>query len=253
MSKTEWWKKAFEKGIYPLDKIFKSVKFRGHTDRQVDFIAKVLKLKPSQKLLDVGCGTGRHSILFAKKGNDVTGIDISKKYLRMAKADARRNGVSCKFLFGDMRKIRFSEEFDAAINLFSSFGYFEKKSDDLKTLVAIKKALKKGGKLVVDTINGVYLSKNFINKNWNRMDGLLVLEESEWVKRENRVHTKWTFIHDDREEHMESRIRIYTKESLSQLLDKAGFKVLKYFGSLAGARFSPQKSSRLVVLAQKDK
>jgi ubiquinone/menaquinone biosynthesis C-methylase UbiE len=101
---------------------------------------RALGLKPGSRVLDVACGTGRHSVLLARRGAFVVGVDKTAAYLDEARKNAR--GLSnCLFARGDMRRLPFDGEFDAAINLWTSFGYFDKPSDDLKALKAVERSL----------------------------------------------------------------------------------------------------------------
>ena len=98
------------------------------------FVLKQLKLGKGAALLDLCCGPGRHAVEFARKGLAVTGYDFSEEYLREAAARAKKKKVKLRLVRGDMRRLKFNGEFDAAVNLFTSFGYFQKFSDDMRTL-----------------------------------------------------------------------------------------------------------------------
>jgi SAM-dependent methyltransferase len=220
----------------------------------------MLGLGADSRLLDVCCGMGRHAIPLAKLGVRVTGVDISTPYLKHARAEAKRQGVEVRFVKIDMRKIDFRSEFDGAINLFTSFGYFPRARDDLKVLRNIARALKPGGVFLLDIINGTRITRNFklavpsgmpINR-WARLgDGTYQLEESVLLKRVGAVRTHWTFLTNGTHGEMVSFTRMYSKESLSELLRKAGLRVVRVCGDLQGAAYNPVKSTRLVILSRK--
>lgn len=145
LSLKNWWSHAFEKGIYPLKSLIEDPKWRKKTGQEIAFLRRILRLPRRSHILDVGCGVGRHAVELAKLGYDVTGVDISSRYLAEARRRARKQRVHAHFIRGDMRRLDFNKTFDAAINLFTSFGYFPSPSDDLKVLRGVCRALKPGG------------------------------------------------------------------------------------------------------------
>ena len=117
------------------------------------FINKLIDyLKPSKgdHILDVACGKGRHSIYLNKKGFDVTGFDLSEESIQHNKQFENEN---LTFYLHDMREVFRSNYFDLVLNLFSSFGYFEKDRDNLRCFIANTTALKPNGTLVFDYFN----------------------------------------------------------------------------------------------------
>lgn len=255
----DWWKRAFGKGIYPLWEYSRNPERKKQTRRQVAFVRRTLGLGAGSKLLDVCCGMGRHAVPLAKSGVQVTGVDISIPYLRQARAEAKRRAADVRFVKIDMRKIDFRSEFDGAINLFTSFGYFPRARDDLKVLRNIARALKPGGVFLLDIINGTRITRNFklavaneISTNrWSRLGKTYQLEESVLLERKRAVRTHWTFITNGTRREMVSFTRMYSKQDLGELLRKAGFRVVRVFGDLQGAAYIPAKSTRLVILARK--
>jgi D-alanine-D-alanine ligase len=124
---------------------------------QVDFIIKNLKLKKGMEILDLGCGNGRHSIEFAKKGYEVTAVDSSSPLLEYAKRKAVKEGIDIysriRFLKRNMCQISFTEKFDAIISMFA-FGFLEEKEEHETMLKNIHESLKQGGKFILTTPNG---------------------------------------------------------------------------------------------------
>lgn len=256
----DWWKRAFEKGIYPLGEYSRNPELKKQTRRQIAFVRQTLGLPAGSKLLDVCCGMGRHAVPLAKLGVRVTGVDISTPYLKQARAEAKRQGADVRFIKIDMRKIQFRNEFDGAINLFTSFGYFPNASDDLKVLRNIARALRPGGVFLLDIINGTRITRNLklavangIPTNWwiRLGDGTYQLEDPVLLEKEGAVRTHWTFLANGVRREMVSFTRMYSKEDLSELFRKSGLRVLRVFGDLQGAAYKPVKSMRLVVLARK--
>ena len=117
------------------------------TNRQVDFLIKQLHLKETEKILDLACGFGRHSLEFARRGYDVTGIDITPAYIDYANEQAKKENLNAKFICQDIRTITFDKEFDVVLNMADgAIGYLEDDGENHKIFSVIAKALKNGGK-----------------------------------------------------------------------------------------------------------
>jgi len=116
---------------------------------QVDFIVKSIPLKPEDKVLDLACGYGRHSIILAQKGYSVIGYDQSSDYIQQAKKAAEDADIEVTFKLMDMRKVALSEESDVVLSISSSLAFYE---DDVNVDIfhRIFQALKPGGKFLFD-------------------------------------------------------------------------------------------------------
>jgi len=218
---------------------------------EVRFVLRKTKLKKGGKLLDLCCGPARHSLLLARKGLDVTGYDYSADYLKEAAAKAQKAKVRLTLLRGDMRRLKFSGEFDAVINLFTSFGYFQKFSDDIKTLKGAARALKPGGLFMIDIVHGDFVRKNFRPRNWMRLeDGSYRLEAARLTN--DGVQNTWTTIKNGKVLEKSFFTRLYSKNRLTAAMRKAGLTPLKFWGAFNGAKLTG-KTNRLIALARKAK
>ncbi|MCX5785974.1 MAG: class I SAM-dependent methyltransferase [Elusimicrobia bacterium] len=216
------------------------------------FVLRQLKLKKGAALLDLCCGPGRHSVEFAKKGMAVTGYDFSKDYLKEAAARAKKRKVKLRLVRGDMRELKHKNEFDAAVNLFTSFGYFQKFSDDLKVLKGLSRALKPGGRLMIDVVHGDFVRAHFRPRNWTELPGGgFHLEKTLFQKSRKGVFNTWTILIPGKKPASRSfYTRLYDKKSMSAALKTAGLRPLKFWGSFKGRPLTP-KRNRLIVLAIK--
>jgi len=214
------------------------------------FVLKQLKLKKGSALLDLCCGPGRHCVEFAKKGLAVTGYDFSAEYLREAAARAKRKKVALRLVRGDMRDLKFNGEFDAAVNLFTSFGYFREFSDDIKTLKGVSRALKPGGLFLIDIINGDFVRKHVVKNNWHDAGDYYHLEEVE-LNRDGAFNS-WTKIMKKGGKTITKTFfsRLYSAKRLAAALEKAGLEPLKFWGGFNGSQLSPERN-RLLALARK--
>ncbi|MBI5211260.1 MAG: class I SAM-dependent methyltransferase [Elusimicrobia bacterium] len=244
----EWWRGFFDPRFYtPAD-----VAHVEAAGREVRFVVRQCGLKRGAAVLDLCCGPGRHSLPLARKGLLVTGLDYSRAYLGEARAKARRARVDARFVRGDMRKLRFAAEFDAAVNLFTSFGYFDKWRDNAAVLAGLARALKPGGLLLMEMMNADWLKGHFRSRSWQRQDrGVYQLEENELARGGRQVRSRWIRIFPDgRVEERGLALWLFDRRSLSALLRAAGFVPLKFWGSMAGDRLS-KETNRLIVLARK--
>ncbi|MFI5349457.1 MAG: class I SAM-dependent methyltransferase [Elusimicrobiota bacterium] len=223
---------------------------------ETSFIWKALGLKRGSRVLDIPCGTGRHAVRLARRGASVLGVDITPAYLREARRIAGRLSTA-RFMRADMRRIPLKDEFDAAINLWTSFGYFEKPSDDVKTLRAIARALKPGGLFLIDTADITTIRRRFQARSWDRRaDGAYVLEDAVYVGGwDPKVINTWTVLRAGKPTRR-SRfvVRAYDRARLCAALREAGLKPVKFWDGLSfddGA--SGPAGARLVVLSRKPK
>lgn len=255
-----WWRKAFGQGVYPLKSLSDSAPFRARTRQEAAFAFRALRLKAGSELLDLCCGVGRHAIPLARAGVRVTGLDFSERYLAEARRAARAAGAPLSLVRRDMRRPGFKDRFDAAHNLFTSFGYFTAPTDDDRVLRGVRDALKPGGLFLLDTINGGRLeyilrwqeTMGLSGERWAELpDGSFVLEEPELTDRGRAVTTRWVFLHGGRRREMTSHIRLYTGKRLARRLERAGLEVLRTFGEMSETPYSERFSPRLVVLARR--
>jgi len=220
------------------------------TKQEVDFIIEILNLPPGSKILDLACGFGRHTIPLAKKGYDMTGLDYTEKFIRMAEEKAKKENLQIEFLIGDMRKIPFENHFAGVISYFTSFGFFSDE-ENFEVLKGVSKALKREGKFLLEIMNRDFLVKNFRPKNWQRLeDGTLVLEENSLDLMTNRLKNYKIIIDKKGERTKWFELRLYTLQELVYLLEKVGLKVIQTYGKKDKSPYSVD-SPRMIVLSQK--
>lgn len=220
------------------------------TKAEVNFIVEVLNLPVGSKILDLACGFGRHTIPLAKKGYDMTGLDYTEKFIRMAEEKARKENLQIEFLVGDMRKIPFENHFVGIISYFTSFGFFSDE-ENFEVLKVVSKALKKEGKFLLEIMNRDILVKNFQAKDWERLeDGTLVLEERNWDLKTGKIKNYTTILDKKGERKRWFEVRLYTLEELNYLLEKVGLKIIETYGRKDKTPYLVD-SPRLIVISQK--
>lgn len=221
------------------------------TAEEVDGIERILHLRKGARLLDLACGSGRHSIELARRGFNVTGYDLSGDLLRQARVDAKRAKAKATFVHGDMRDLRFHGTFDAVINMFSSFGYFESAEDDRRVLGGIARCLRPRGKFLMERFNRESLAYELPLQGWRvGEDGSVVLQEDTFDVLRGRYDTRQIVI--DRAGTREHRgsVRAYTLPELKEMLDAAGLHIHRVLGGLDLSAYRA-RSRRLVVYAVK--
>lgn len=164
----KWYEELFTNYVEKYEK----ESFTQGTMGEVDFIESEIKRDKSCRILDVGCGTGRHAIELAKRGYSVTGVDLSENMLNRAREKAIDTGVQIDFEKADARNLPFEDEFDLVIMLCEgAFPLMETDQMNFQILESAARALKKDGKLIFTTLNGLYplfhSVKDFINANSN--------------------------------------------------------------------------------------
>lgn len=228
---------------------------RNHREAAIlaNLISQRIPLNTHNKLLDVACGRGRHSIQMALKGYHVTGVDLATKALETAKVHANDFGVSDKTTFEqkDMRMLGYTNSFDAAINVFTSFGYFSD-NENQQVLHQIAKALKPKGLLLLDYLNPVTVQNNLTEDE----EGVyLELGLSYKIKRwiDNNIVFKAISL-SDKEQHIyttQEQVCLYDKDWFDASFSAAGFQVKDCFGNYDGSKFEPNTSPRQIYLCQK--
>jgi SAM-dependent methyltransferase len=222
------------------------------TEREVLGIVQRLGLPAGSKILDLCCGSGRHSIPLAALGYDVTGLDLSRPLLRRAKAAARASGVAVRWVHGDMRHIPYEGEFSAVINIFNSFGYLENEEEDGKVLRETSGALAPGGLFLLDTAGRDSLARHFVPAEVERFeDGLMLVQEQSFDTVAGRLHVRVTLLHaNGSATTREQSIRLYTPTELAGMLAAAGFSLEAAYGDLDGSPLTLE-SRHMVLLARK--
>ena len=224
------------------------------TQREAKFIIERLGIESGARVLDLCCGFGRHTLVLAKNGFDMVGLDLSMIMLKKALADAQANNQAIKFIHGDMRKLTFKAIFDAIYNVQTSFGYFDDVSN-FKVLQGIFNALKPGGVFLIETINPDFIINDLPLRIWWKGRECMLLEEIDMEALSGVLKISRSFVFDDQKRapwEQKIQIRLYTAHEMRALLTRAGFRVVELSGdySLPGAFFGAT-SPKVIFVAEK--
>ena len=220
---------------------------------EVDHLLTLLDLEPGAPVLDLCCGPGRHSLELARRGFEVIGVDRTASYLEAARQQANEEGREVEFVQEDMRRFVRPGAFDAAINLFTSFGYFEDPAQDLQVAEHLYTSLKPGGKLVMEMMGKEALARIFQERDWFWLDeekGVIMLEERKLSQGWGWIESTWTLLRGSERQTYTVSHRLYAGTELAALLRQAGFSSVELFGGLEGVPYD-QRARRLVAMAEK--
>ncbi len=231
----KWYETLFENYGLKYDREI----FTQGTTGECDFIESEIVFNKQAKILDIGCGTGRHSIELTKRGYKITGIDLSESMLKRAREKASQQGLVIDFQKHDARNLPFNGEFDLAIMLCEgSFPLMETDEMNYQILHSAAKSLKDEGKLIFTTLNGLFplfhSVKDFLASN--KEEGNAEYSENTFDLMTFRDISKTTFEDDSgNKKELESNERYYVPSEISWLLKSLQFDRIDIFGAKLGA------------------
>jgi len=248
----EWWRTLFNAVYLKTDGDV--VENDANTQGDIERVVAAVGLEADDRILDLCCGQGRHSLELARQGfRGVTGLDRSRYLIRLARRRAREVGLDVSFREGDARKFALRDgQFDAVLVMGNSFGYFDREDDDLAVLNSIKRVLRAGGTLVLDITDGEWMRENFEPRSWEWIDEnhfvcrerSLSLDGNRLISREVVVHAEKGVIAD--QFYAE---RLYSRERLRALLAEAGFRTIRFHDRLAA---DSNRGGDLGMMAHRD-
>jgi SAM-dependent methyltransferase len=212
----------------------------------IDNLSAHLRPKLDSKILDIACGRGRHAVYLNKKGYDVTGIDLSEQNIQYAKQFEQKN---LHFYVHDMRKLSNINYYDYALNLFTSFGYFETEKDHVNALKAFRKGLKNDGILVMDYFNTQKITKNLTNQEIKTIDGI-EFHLHKFVS-EGKIIKHINFEHRLKDYAFEERVQAFLSDDFKRMFEKSGLILTETFGSYTLDPFNEATSDRLIMICKK--
>ncbi|MFW6040583.1 MAG: class I SAM-dependent methyltransferase [Thermoplasmatota archaeon] len=239
----QWFWKEFKPILFPEERLHQ-------TSSQVDKFIELLELEKGDRILDLCCGVGRHSLELARREYDVTGVDLSKVYIDEAKEKAKREGLKVEFLQEDMRNFKKEGYFDEVINFWSSFGYFKEKKENFKVIENVYSSLKKGGRFLIDVMGKEIIAKIYTERDWHEFEEGYFLEErivkGDW----DFLESRWIFIKEGDVKEHKFLYKLYSAEEMKMMLNQAGFTDIHIYGDLEKSEYD-QNADRLIAIAKK--
>jgi SAM-dependent methyltransferase len=243
----EWWKEFFDEDYLTVYKD----RDLGTAPEKVGSVRRMLRLRRGQRLLDICCGYGRHAIPLAKSGLRVTGLDCNTLFINRARRQARKEQVGVDWVLGDARTMEFPPEFQAAISMFTSIGYFDDDDENYQVIARGAAALRPGGKLLLDTINRDRLIRNPQWRMWLPMGRGVVLETPAFDWQRGRLNSRRVLVYPDgRRRETRISLRLYTLAEVAGMFERAGLVVTATYGSFNRAKYDVD-SPRIIMVGEK--
>ncbi|MGQ0572062.1 MAG: class I SAM-dependent methyltransferase [Armatimonadota bacterium] len=242
----EWWRDVFNRPAF--FELYERADLE-LARTQVGQVLALLDLYPPARVLDVCSGYGRHTIELVRRGFAVTGVDISVTQVTQAHRHAAAAGVRPAFAVGDVRALPVRGPFDAAINMFLSFGYFATDAESQAMLDGVARVLRRGGRLLIDFWNREHEIRAFQPTVLDRRDdGILEIEDWSFDHLAGRLSWVNTVIYSDgRREAWTQSIRAFTAAEVKAMLESAGFMLTALYGSLSGEPYTMDSEAAIFV------
>lgn len=199
------------------------------SDAQAALVWRALQLAEGDEVLDVPCGHGRIANRLAARGARVTGLDADAFFLERARTDAAARGVDVEYVQGDMRELPWEERFDAVVNWFTSFGYFDDEGNTA-WLASARRTLKPGGRLAIDVHSRDVFMRNRMPAAVFERDGDLVVDRFAFDVTTGRETTERWMVRGGNVRKVEYSVRFYTYTELRSLLLASGFTAVEAVG-----------------------
>lgn len=217
-------------------------------EREVAVIWRLLDLRPGMEALDLACGNGRIANALAARGCSVTGLDVIPAFLEQASQIAAAENLPATYHLGDMRALPWTNRFDHIVNWMSAYGYFGDE-ENRQALGEMYRALKPGGKLLLDLNNRELLLKNFQRASVIERSGNYLVDQRRYDVASSRVYTERLILFEGQQSHMRFFVREFSYHELAVWLRQVGFERVSGY-DWEGQPFSLQ-SQRMIIVAEK--
>lgn len=239
------WQTSFFTGI-ALESWWRAVT-PAWTESDVEFLASTLEVQPGNRILDVPCGNGRHSIALARRGARVTGIDLAEENV----AEARRlsGDVEVEWRISDMRELPFDAEFSGAFCFGNSFGYLDRKGT-AEFVQSVGRALKPNGRFIVETgVAAESILTSPLQRRWFALGDIYMLCAQQYDVALSRLQTDYTFVRDGKSETRGVWYWVLTTAEIRSIFEQSGFAVEAMYADVDGAPYR-LGSPRLILVAR---
>lgn len=205
------------------------------TGSEIDRALTMLRPQGGERILDLACGTGRHSLELVRRGFSVVGVEIGPELVEIARRDAAGEGLDAEFVEADLRQLDYEAEFDIVLNLNDgAVGYFETDEENRRTFEVISRALRPGGRNLIQVPNVLYARAHLPQRSWIPSSGMVELVEHRWNKRDRYMEGAMIPLRfgeqlENLDKRIEFRQRLYTVEELRDLYASVGMTLDRVF------------------------
>ena len=214
----------------------------------IDLMERTVRPRDGASILDVGCGRGRHARILARRGYDVTGIDLSETVIEQARERSRYEGLDIRFQQGDMRETVCESCFDGVVNLFTAFGYFEEDEEHVKAVRAMAASLKPGGWFFQDFLNVPQVIRTLVPRDERTEEGVHIVQRR-WLTGK-RLNKEITLQRNGETKTFRESVRLLTLDDFRALYDEAGLRLVDTFGHYDGRAYA-SSAPRLILYARR--
>lgn len=205
------------------------------TESEIQRALTMLRPQGGERILDLGCGTGRHSLELVRQGFSVVGVEISTELVKIAKGEAQAQGLEATFLEADLRELDFEGEFDIVLNLNDgAVGYFESDEENHRTFEVISRALKPGGQNLIQVPNVLYARAHLPQRSWIPSSSMVELVEHRWNKKDRymegaMIPVRFGEVLENLDKRIEFRQRLYAVDELREIYASVGMEFERVF------------------------
>jgi SAM-dependent methyltransferase len=227
------------------------------TDAEVNRALTMLRPQGGERILDLACGTGRHSLALVRQGFSVVGSEISPELVAIAHREAEAQGLEATFIEGDLRELDFEEEFDIVLNLNDgAVGYFETDEENHRTFEVISRALKPGGRNLIQVPNVLYARARLPQRSWIPSANMVELVEHRWNKKDRcmegaMIPLRFGEVLEELKG-IEFRQRLYTVDELREVYSSVGMTLERSFHGNGRPKEPTEAQFEIFVSATKD-
>ncbi|HEX5526242.1 MAG TPA: class I SAM-dependent methyltransferase [Solirubrobacterales bacterium] len=227
------------------------------TESEIKRALTMLRPRGGERILDLACGTGRHSLELVRHGFSVVGVEISAELVEIARKDAEQQGLEATFIEGDLRELDFEDEFDVVLNLNDgAVGYFETDEENHRTFEVISHALKQGGQNLVQVPNVLYARAHLPQRSWIPSSGMVELVEHRWNKKDRymegaMIPLRFGEVLEGLDKRIEFRQRLYTVDEFREIYASVGMTLERVFHGNGRPKEPTDSQFEIFVAARK--
>ncbi|HTJ82264.1 MAG TPA: class I SAM-dependent methyltransferase [Polyangiaceae bacterium] len=220
-----------------------------NTPAQVDFLVDKAAMTPGMKVLDLGCGHGRHANELARRGYSVVGVDMVEGFLEVARKEAEQDGLDTTFVRGDMGAFQASGEYARVVCLFDAFGFFDD-THQLETLRCIHRALTDDGKLVLDLRTREWMIRLPACAVLDKGNGDMMIDRHHFDMTSGRFVDRRTYLRGGKQREVMFSVRLWAFTEIRLVMRSVGLELEAAYGGFDASAPSPNKP-RMVLVAKK--